>query len=146
MTRRRTIRGVRALLTLAALSALIGLAVPGCGGGSTNDAASSSDKAATAPEQKPQGAEPAEHTPEGCLGDAGANAMSRPSPRVWRGAVSKGGYAITVRRFGSPAAAHGAVEAADVVAYQSNFFGVFGPAQELDDGSTAKVARCLGTL
>jgi hypothetical protein len=136
---------VRALVTLAALSALISLAVPGCGGGSSNDDASS-DKAATAPEQKPQGAEPAEHTPEGCLGKAGADAMSRPSPRAWRGAVSNGGYAITIRRFGSPAAAHGAVQAADVVAYQSNFFGVFGPTQDLDDGSTAKVARCLGTL
>ena len=137
---------MRALLTLAALSALLGLAIPGCGGGSSNDEASASDKAASVPKQKPEGAEPAEHTPESCLGDVGADAMSRPSPRIWRGDISKAGYAITVRRFGSPAAAHQAVEAANVVAYQSNFFGVFGPTQDLDDGSTAKVARCLGTL
>ncbi len=133
-------------MTLAALSALISLAIPGCGGGSSNDDASSRTRPRRRPKQKPQGAEPAEHTPEGCLGKAGADAMSRPSPRVWRGDVSNGGYAITIRRFGSPAAAHSAVEAADVVAYQSNFFGVFGPTQDLDDGSTAKVARCLGTL
>ena len=137
---------MRALLTLAALSALLGLAIPGCGGGSSNDEASASEKAASVPEQKPQGAEPAEHTPESCLGDVGAEAMSRPSPRIWRGDVSKDGYAITVKRFSSPAAAHRAVAAADVVAHQSNFFGVFGPTQDLDDGSTAKVARCLGTL
>jgi hypothetical protein len=137
---------VRALLTLAALSALLALAIPGCGGGSSNDEASASEKAATAPKQKPQGAEPAEHTPESCLGDAGADAMSRPSSRIWRGEIGQAGYAITVKRFGSPAAAHRAVAAASVVAYQSNFFGVFGPTQDIDDGSTAKVARCLGTL
>ena len=134
---------MRALLTLAALCALLCLAPAGCGGGSSDDKAK---EPATVPKQKPEGAEPAEHTPESCLGDAGADAMSRPSPRIWRGEVSKAGYAITVRRFGSPAAAHRAVEAANVVAYQSNFFGVFGPTPDLDDGSTAKVARCLGTL
>ena len=138
---------MRALLTLAALSALLFLAMEGCGGGSSNAKPSVSDRAATTQaKQKPEGAEPAGHTPESCLGDAGADAMSRPSPRIWRGEVSKAGYAITVKRFGSPAAAHRAVEAATVVAYQSNFFGVFGPTQALDDGSTAKVGRCLGTL
>ena len=139
---------MRALLTLAALSALLFVAMDGCGGGgSSNAEPSASDRGATTQaKQKPEGAEPAEHTPESCLGDAGADAMSRPSPRSWRGDIGKAGYAISVRRFGSPAAAPQAVEAANVVAYQSNFFGVFGPTQDLDDGSTAKVARCLGTL
>jgi hypothetical protein len=137
---------VRALLTLAALTVLLVLATDGCGGGSSDAEPKASDTGASSQKEQPKGAEPAEHTPESCLGDAGAESMSRPSPRIWRGEVSKAGYAITVKRFGSPAAAHSAVEAADVVAYQTNFFGVFGPSADLDDGATAKVARCLGTL
>jgi hypothetical protein len=54
------------------------------------------------------------------------------------------GYAIRVKQYGSPAAAHQAVEAAaGLPAAQANFFGVFGPAEDRDNGATQAVARCL---
>jgi hypothetical protein len=139
---------VRAFLTLAALSALLALAAAGCGGGSSDDGSAQSKQESPPAQNDQAGAEPAPHTPESCLGDAGVDAMQTPTPRIWRGEVHKAGYSITIKRFNSPAAAHRAVQAAAVAraAEQSNFFGVFGPPLAQDDGSTAKVARCLSTL
>jgi hypothetical protein len=133
----RTILGVRALVIVAALSALLALGFAGCGGDSSEGGSAQSNGG---------GAEPEEHTPASCLGDAGVDSMSKPTPRTWRG-VHASGYMIRVQQFRSPAAAHRAVEAAtDGVAYQANFFGIFGPTRVRDDGATAKVARCLTGL
>jgi hypothetical protein len=127
------------VLSVALLSAAVGLAGGACGGGS-------SDGAETQP-PKQKAAAPSEHTPASCLGDAGVDTMKQTGPKTWRG-VHSTGYVIRIQRFPSPAAAQHAVEAAaDVVAYQANFFAVFGPIVAQDDGSTKAVARCLrGTL
>lgn len=129
-----------ALLIVAALSAVLALSVTGCGGGSSG---SPSANKADAPAEEKQGAEPASHTPESCLEDVGVDTMAKPTPKSWRG-VHSSGYVILIHRFGSPAAALRAVQAAtDEVAYQANFYGVFGPVVDPDDGSTKAVALCL---
>ena len=122
-------------LSVALLSAAVSLAGTGCGGGS-------SDKAETQP-AKQQAAAPADNTPESCLGDVGVDGMKQTGPKTWSGAHSSG-YVIRIHRFNSPAAAHQAVGAATgTVAYQANFYVVFGPIVAQDDGSTKAVARCL---
>jgi hypothetical protein len=126
---------------LPALATVLALAAAGCGGGS-------SETKADQPAPQSQGAaEPADHTPESCLGDVGVDTMAQTGRRSWRG-VHASGYVIRVHRFNSPAAALHAVEAASgVVAYQANFYAVYGPAIAEDDGATKAVARCLrGTL
>ena len=122
-------------LSVALLSAAVSLAGTGCGGGS-------SDKAETQP-PKQQAAAPAENTPESCLGDVGVDGMKQTGPKTWRG-VHSSGYVIRIQRFNSPAAAHQTVEAVTgAVAYQANFYAVFGPIVAQDDGSTKAVANCL---
>ena len=122
-------------LSVALLSAAVSLAGTGCGGGS-------SDKAETQP-AKQQAAAPDENTPESCLGDVGVDGMKQTGPKTWRG-VHSSGYVIRIQRFNSPAAAHQTVEAVTgAVAYQANFYAVFGPIVAQDDGSTKAVASCL---
>jgi hypothetical protein len=127
-------------LSVALLSVALALAADSCGG-------SSSDGASPPPKQEAEAPAPAEHTPESCLGDVGVDTMQQTGPKTWRG-VHSSGYVIRIHRFKSPAAALHAVEAATgAVAYQANFFAVFGPIVANDDGSTKAVARCLrGTL
>jgi hypothetical protein len=129
------------VLSVALLSAAVGLGGGACGG-------SSSDSANSEP-PKPDAAAPAsdEHTPESCLGDVGVDTMKKTGPTTWSG-VHKSGYVIRIQHFNSPAAAHRAIEAAgNSVAYQANFYAVSGPIVTPDDGSTKAVARCLrGTL
>jgi hypothetical protein len=69
--------------------------------------------------------------------------MKQTGPKTWRG-VHSSGYVIRIQRFNSPAAAHQTVEAVTgAVAYQANFYAVFGPIVAQDDGSTKAVASCL---
>ena len=124
-------------LSVALLSAAVALGGGACGGGSSDSAKSQP------PKQEAEAPAPAEHSPESCLGDVGVDTMKQTGPKTWSG-VHESGYVIRIRRFNSPAAAHRAVEAAgDSVAYQANFYAVFGPIVDQDDGSTKAVARCL---
>jgi hypothetical protein len=124
-------------LSVALLSAAVALGGGACGGGSSDTAESQP------PKQKAETPAPAEHTPDSCLGDVGVDTMEQTGPKTWSG-VHESGYVIRIRRFNSPAAAHRAVEAAsDSVAYQADFYAVFGPIVADDDGSTKAVARCL---
>jgi hypothetical protein len=125
------------MLSVALLSAAAALGAGACGGG-TSDSAKSQP-----PKQEAEAPAPDEQTPESCLGDVGVDTMKQTGPKTWTG-VHKSGYVIRIRRFNSPAAAHRAVEAAsNLVAYQANFYAVFGPVVAGDDGSTKAVARCL---
>lgn len=81
-------------------------------------------------------------TPNNCMLKAGLESIEKPSRSSWT-AFHPDGYAVRVRRFGSPAAANAAVEAAPGIAEQANFFGVFGPVEDEANGATLKVARCL---
>lgn len=129
--------------TLARLAAVLALAFAGCGG--SGEPAPAKEAQGPAQEQK-EAVEPSEHTPASCLAKAGAGSIKNPTPTSWRG-LHPDGYVIRVKRFGSPAAAHRAVEdatgATGLAADQANFFGVFGPLEDQDDGATAAVARCL---
>ena len=83
------------------------------------------------------------HTPESCMLKAGLESVEKPSKTTWS-AFHPDGYAVRVKKFGSPAAAHRAVQAAaELSAAQANFFGVFGPAEDLKNRSALAVARCL---
>jgi hypothetical protein len=84
----------------------------------------------------------ATHTPNGCMLNAGLESVETPSKTTWT-AFHPDGYAIRVKKFGSPAAAHSAVQAATGVAEQANFFGIFGPARDQENRAAQKVARCL---
>jgi hypothetical protein len=124
-------------LSVALLSAAVALGGGACGGGPSDSAESQP------PKQDAAAPAPDEHTPESCLGDVGVDTMKQTGPKNWSG-VHKTGYLIRIRRFNSPAAAQRAVEAAsDLVAYQANFYAVFGLIVAQDDGSTKAVARCL---
>jgi hypothetical protein len=128
-------------LSVALLSAAVALGGTACGGGGSDS------RESQPPKQEAEAPAPEEHTPESCLGDVGVDTMRQAGPKIWSG-VHKSGYLIRIRHFNSPAAAHRAVEGASgLVAYQANFYAVFGPIVAQDDGSTKAVARCLrGTL
>lgn len=82
------------------------------------------------------------HTPESCMLKAGLESVEKRA-KTWT-AFHPDGYAIRVKKYGSPAAAHQAVQAAaGLPAAQANFFGVFGPAEDLKNRSALAVARCL---
>jgi ABC-type glycerol-3-phosphate transport system substrate-binding protein len=118
------------------LAALLVLALAGCGG---------SDKPAPAKQTKAPAEEgapaPSSHTPESCMLKEGLESIEKRA-KTWS-AFHPDGYAVRVQKFGSPAAAHKAVEAATGIADQANFFGVFGPAEDRENGATLAVARCL---
>ncbi|MEA2417925.1 MAG: hypothetical protein QOE60_131 [Thermoleophilaceae bacterium] len=129
--------------TPALLAALLALTVAGCGGGGGGDKPAPAKQAeAPAEEGAPVGSAP---TPDNCMLKAGLESIEKPSKRVWT-AFHPDGYAVRVQKFGSPAAAHGAVEAAPGIADQANFFAVFGPAEDEANGATLKVAKCLRTF
>jgi len=118
--------------------ALLVLALAGCGGGSEDPA-----PAKETPAPAEEGAQlPSEATPENCMLKAGLESIEQPTKGTWN-AFHPDGYAVRVRRFGSPAAANRAVGAAPGIAEQANFFGVFGPVEDEANGATLKVARCL---
>jgi hypothetical protein len=122
------------------LAAVLVLVLAGCGGSSGSDKPAAATKTqAPAEEGAPTGAS---HTPDSCMLKAGLESIEKPSNTVWT-AFHPDGYAIRVQKFGSPAAAHRAVEAAPGVAEQANFFGIFGPAQDQENRAGLKVARCL---
>jgi hypothetical protein len=73
---------------------------------------------------------------------AGLESIQKPSKVIWK-AFHPDGYPIRVQKYGSPAAAHHAVETASGVAEQANFFGIFGPAQDQQNRAAHKVASCL---
>jgi hypothetical protein len=122
------------------LAAVLVLLLAGCGssGGSDKPAPAKETKA-PAEEGAPTGAS---HTPDSCMLKAGLESIEKPSKVIWT-AFHPDGYAIRVQKFGSPAAAHRAVEAAPGVAEQANFFGIFAPAQDQENRAGRKVARCL---
>jgi hypothetical protein len=123
-------------LSVALLSAALAVAGGACGGGS-------SEKSPEPAQQAPKAEKSADPTPESCFEDVGVDTMAKTGPKTWRG-VHSSGYVIRVQRFNSPAAALHTVQAASgAVAYQANFFVVFGPIVARDDGSTKSVARCL---
>lgn len=119
------------------LAAALVIALAGCGGSDTP--APAKDTQAPAEEGAPV---PATRTPENCMLKAGLESVEKPSTAIWT-AFHPDGYAVRVKKFGSPAAAHAAVGAAPGIADQANFFGVFGPAEDQTNGATLKVARCL---
>jgi hypothetical protein len=122
------------------LAALLVLVLAGCGGsGGSDKPAPAKQTEAPAEEGAPAGAS---HTPDSCMLKAGLESIEKPSKGVWT-AFHPDGYPVRVKKFGSPAAAHRAVEAAPGVAEQANFFGVFGPVEDQANHATLKVARCL---
>ena len=122
------------------LAAVLVLVLAGCGGsGGRDKPAPAKETNAPAEEGAPTGAA---HTPDSCMLKAGLESIEKPSKAVWT-AFHPNGYAIRVEKFGSPAAAHRAVEAATGVAEQANFFGIFAPAQDQENRAGLKVARCL---
>jgi hypothetical protein len=122
------------------LAAVLVLVLAGCGGsGGSDKPAPAKQTQAPAEEGAPTGAS---HTPDSCMLKAGLESVETPSKAVWT-AFHPDGYAIRVQKYGSPAAAHRAVEAAPGVAEQANFFGIFGPAQDQKNRAGLKVARCL---
>ena len=122
------------------LAAVLVLVLAGCGGsGGSDKPAPAKETNAPAEEGAPTGAA---HTPDSCMLKAGLESIEKPSNTVWT-AFHPDGYGIRVKKFGSPAAAHRAVEAATGVAEQANFFGIFAPAQDQENRAGLKVARCL---
>jgi hypothetical protein len=121
------------------LAAVLVLALAGCGGG---------DKPAPAKEEQAPAEEgapvPKAATPENCMLKAGLESIERQS-KDWT-AFHPDGYEVRVRRFGSPAAANNAVEAAPGIAEQANFYGVFAPVEDQANDATAAVAKCLRGL
>ena len=122
------------------LAALLVLVLAGCGGsGGSDKPAPAKQSNEPAEEGAPMGAS---HTPDSCMLKAGLESIEKPTKATWN-AFHPDGYAVRVRRFGSPAAANHAVGAAPGIAEQANFFGVFGPVEDEANGATLKVARCL---
>jgi hypothetical protein len=121
----------------AALAAALVLALAGCGGGDSSEPAKQSE--APAEEGAPV---PSKRTPENCMLKAGLESVEKPTKSTWT-AFHRDGYQVRVKRFGSPAAASHAVEAAPGLAEQANFFGVFAPAEDQLNRSSLAVARCL---
>ena len=83
-------------------------------------------------------------TPENCMLRSGLESIERQA-KTWT-AFHPDGYEVRVRRFGSPAAANRAVEAAPGIAEQANFHGVFAPVEDQANDATASVAKCLRGL
>jgi hypothetical protein len=118
----------------AALAVAVVVALAGCGGGDSSEPAKApADENAQAP---------AERTPGNCMAKAGLESVEQPTKGTWT-ASHPDGYEVRVKRFGSPAAAHAAVEAAPGLAEQANFFAVFAPAKDQLNRSSLAVARCL---
>jgi hypothetical protein len=122
----------------AALAVALAVALAGCGGGGDSaEPAKQSDRPAE------EGAPvPSERTPENCMLKAGLESVEKPDKSTWT-AFHPDGYEVRVKRFGSPAAANQAVEAAPGLAEQANFFAVFAPAEDQLNRSSLAVARCL---
>jgi ABC-type glycerol-3-phosphate transport system substrate-binding protein len=121
----------------AALAVALLVALAGCGGsGDSSEPAKQSE--APAEEGAPV---PSERTPENCMLKAGLESVEK-TKGTWI-AFHPDGYKVSVKRFGSPAAANQAVEAAPGLAEQANFFGVFAPAEDQLNRSSLAVARCL---
>jgi ABC-type glycerol-3-phosphate transport system substrate-binding protein len=121
---------VAALLVLA-------LALAGCGGSDEP----AQEEQAPAEEGAPV---PKAATPENCMLRSGLESIEQRS-KTWT-AFHPDGYEVRVRRFGSPAAANRAVEAAPGIAEQANFYGVFAPVEDQANDATAAVAKCLRGL
>jgi hypothetical protein len=123
------------------VAALVAFAVAlaGCGG---------SDKPAPATEDQTPAEEgapvPTAATPENCMLRSGLESIER-QWKTWT-AFHPDGYEVRVRRFGSPAAANRAVEAAPGIAEQANFYGVFAPIEDQANEATPAVAKCLRGL
>ena len=120
----------------AALAVALVLALSGCGGGDSSEPAK--QRGAPAEEGAPV---PSARTPENCMLKAGLESVKK-TGGTWT-AFHRDGYEVRVKRFGSPAAANHAVEAAPGLAEQANFFGVFAPAEDQLNRSSLAVARCL---
>jgi hypothetical protein len=123
----------------ATLATVLLLALAGCGG--SDEPAPATDKQAPAEEGAPV---PKAATPENCMLKAGLESFEQQSKASI--AFHPDGYEVRVRRFGSPAAANHAVEAAPGIAEQANFYGVFAPVEDQADKATAAVAKCLRGL
>jgi hypothetical protein len=114
-----------------ALAVGLVVALAGCGGGDSSEPAKQSEAPAAS-----------ERTPADCMLKAGLESVEKPAKGTWT-ASHRDGYEVRVKRFGSPAAANHAVEAAAGLAEQANFFGVFAPAEDQLNRSSLAVARCL---
>jgi hypothetical protein len=123
----------------ATLATVLLLALAGCGG--SDEPAPATDKQAPAEEGAPV---PKAATPENCMLKAGLESFEQQSKASI--AFHPDGYEVRVRRFGSPAAANHAVEAAPGIAEQANFYGVFAPVEDQANNATGTVAKCLRGL
>jgi ABC-type glycerol-3-phosphate transport system substrate-binding protein len=121
------------------LAAALVLGIAGCGGSDSPEPAK--EKQAPAEEGAPV---PKAATPENCMLRAGLESFEQQS-KAWI-AFHPDGYEVRVRRFGSPAAANHAVEAAPGIAEQANFYWAFAPVEDQANNATAAVAKCLRGL
>jgi hypothetical protein len=122
----------------AAFAVAVAVALAGCGGGG-DSAEPAKRNDAPAEEGAPV---PSKRTPENCMLKAGLESVEKPDKATWT-AFHPDGYQVRVKRFGSPAAANQAVEAAPGLAEQANFLAVFAPTDDQLNRASLAVARCL---